>query len=179
MEAIRNVGWIRSLNSLKSGVALALLACLFWSTPSIVAPDLATTPAQDNEEWIAAWVDDLKNSSERWIQIDLSEQLLTAWEGDVAVYSILISTGRDGETTPTGVFDVQAKYLVARMQGETYDIPDVPFVMYYYGNYAIHGAYWHESFGYPVSSGCINVAVDHAAWLFDWSALGTPVVVQY
>jgi lipoprotein-anchoring transpeptidase ErfK/SrfK len=64
------------------------------------------------------------------------------------------------------------------MQGEDYNVPDVPHAMYYSGNYAIHGAYWHNSFGIPVSHGCINVAPDHAAWLFNWATVGTPVVVR-
>jgi lipoprotein-anchoring transpeptidase ErfK/SrfK len=64
------------------------------------------------------------------------------------------------------------------MQGQDYDVPDVPYTMYYSGNYAIHGAYWHNQFGTPVSHGCVNVAVDHAEWLFNWTALGTPVIVK-
>ena len=64
------------------------------------------------------------------------------------------------------------------MVGEDYNVPDVPNVMYYSGNYAIHGAYWHRSFGIPISHGCTNVAPDHAAWLYRWAAVGTPVVVR-
>jgi lipoprotein-anchoring transpeptidase ErfK/SrfK len=64
------------------------------------------------------------------------------------------------------------------MQGEDYDIPDVPHVMYYSGNYAIHGTYWHGNFGSPISNGCVNLAPNHAEWVFNWVSIGTPVVVQ-
>lgn len=135
----------------------------------------------DNAEWVSAWVEDLKQSTEAWIQIDLSDQRLIAWEGNTPVFSVTVSTGRASnmeDITPTGVYAIENKYRTARMQGETYDIPDVPYTMYFSGSYAIHGAYWHDNFGSPVSSGCINVPVEQAAWLFNWATIGTRVVVQ-
>jgi lipoprotein-anchoring transpeptidase ErfK/SrfK len=144
--------------------------------------DTATPTPPDNSEWVAAWVDDLKQSSQQWIQINLAEQRLTAWEGNTPVFSVLVSTGRTMDQTPTGVYSIQTKYRTTRMQGEhegiKYDIPDVPYTMYFSGSYAIHGAYWHDDFGTPVSSGCINVPVDAASWLFGWAGVGTSVVVQ-
>ncbi|MBF2048255.1 MAG: L,D-transpeptidase [Leptolyngbya sp. IPPAS B-1204] len=135
-----------------------------------------------NSEWVAAWINDLKQSNQRWIQVNLAEQRLTAWEGSTPVFSIAVSTGRASDATPAGVYAIETKYRTARMQGESqgkqYDIPDVPYTMYFSGSYAIHGAYWHDSFGDPVSSGCINVPVEGAAWLFNWANMGTPVVVQ-
>jgi lipoprotein-anchoring transpeptidase ErfK/SrfK len=120
----------------------------------------------------------LKRSGQRWIEIDRRSQKLTAWQGGRQVYSVIVSTGKSATPTPTGLFNIQTKYPTARMQGEDYNIPDVPHVMYYSGNYAIHGAYWHRSFGIPISQGCTNVAPDHAAWLYRWAAVGTPVVVR-
>ncbi len=120
----------------------------------------------------------LKRSGKRWIEIRLRSQRIIAWQGNRLVYAALMSSGKGSTPTPTGVFQIQTKYPVARMQGEDYNIPDVPHVMYYSGNYAIHGAYWHRSFGIPVSHGCTNVAPDHAAWLYQWAAVGTPVVVR-
>ncbi|QYO67828.1 L,D-transpeptidase [Leptolyngbya sp. 7M] len=144
--------------------------------------DASLAAASNNSEWIEAWVNDLKQSNQRWIQVNLAEQRLTAWEGNTPVFSIAVSTGRASDATPTGVYAIETKYRGARMQGESqgkqYDIPDVPYTMYFSGSYAIHGAYWHDSFGDPVSSGCINVPVEGAAWLFDWANMGTPVVVQ-
>ncbi|MDX2241272.1 MAG: L,D-transpeptidase [Leptolyngbyaceae cyanobacterium bins.302] len=120
----------------------------------------------------------LKLSGQRWIEIDLSSQRLYAWEGDRPVYAILISTGKAATPTPTGKFAIQSRHRYARMQGYDYDVPDVPYTMYYSGGYAIHGAYWHHRFGTPVSHGCTNVAVNHARWLFNWATIGTPVVVH-
>lgn len=138
-----------------------------------------STPAPpDNSQWVESWATDLKQSSQQWIQIDISDQRLIAWEGNTPVFSITVSTGRDSDMTPTGVYAIENKYRTARMQGETYDIPDVPYTMYFSGSYAIHGAYWHSNFGSPVSSGCINVPVQGAAWLYDWAGMGTAVVVQ-
>ena len=64
------------------------------------------------------------------------------------------------------------------MKGDGYDIPDVPHTMYYQGGYGIHGAYWHNNFGTPVSRGCVNVAPNHAKKIFNWASVGTTVVVQ-
>jgi lipoprotein-anchoring transpeptidase ErfK/SrfK len=153
---------------------------LFSGLPA--AAQSAIIASSDSSQWIAASVDDLKQSSQRWIQINLGEQRLTAWEGDTPVFSVEVSTGRVADQTPTGVYSIQDKYRTARMQGEhegkRYDIPDVPYTMYFSGSYAIHGAYWHDSFGTPVSSGCINVPVDAASWLFSWADVGTSVVVE-
>jgi lipoprotein-anchoring transpeptidase ErfK/SrfK len=120
----------------------------------------------------------LRQSDQRWIEIDLSSQRLIAWEGATPVYAIVVSTGKASTPTRTGTFAIQTKHRQARMRGADYDISDVPYTMYYSGSYAIHGAYWHHRFGTPVSHGCVNVAVDHANWLFDWATVGTPVVVH-
>jgi lipoprotein-anchoring transpeptidase ErfK/SrfK len=128
---------------------------------------------------ISATMQNLKLSSDRWIEIDLSSQRLFAWEGGIQVYAVVISTGKSSTPTPTGIFSVQSRYRETRMQGEDYDVPDVPYAMFYSGGYAIHGAYWHNSFGTPVSHGCVNVAVDHARWLYNWSKAGTPIVVHH
>lgn len=121
---------------------------------------------------------ELKQSGQKWIEVDLSSQRLYAWEGDRSVYAILVSTGKASTPTPTGTFAIQTRHRSARMQGVDYDVPDVPYTMYYYRGYAIHGAYWHHRFGTPVSHGCTNVAVNHARWLFNWASVGTPVVVH-
>lgn len=123
-------------------------------------------------------IEKLKSSEQHWIEIRLNSQRLIAWEGDKPVYAVIVSTGKSGTPTQIGTFAIQSKHRFARMQGPGYDVPDVPHTMYYEGSYAIHGAYWHNSFGTPVSHGCVNVALDHAKWFFDWAAIGTPVVVH-
>lgn len=132
----------------------------------------------DQTQLIAAWVNDLKQSEERWIEVNISEQRLTAWEGNTPVSSVTVSTGRADEPTLPGVFAIQTKQEKAWMQGDNYEIPNVPYTMFYSGNYAIHGTYWHHNFGTPVSNGCVNVPVDQAAWLFNWASVGTPVIVE-
>ncbi len=152
--------------------SLLLLSVVGFSSTQAIAH--STTSSNT----IAATVSNLQRSKQRWIEINLSSQRLTAWEGRTPVYAILISTGKADTPTKTGVFAIQSRYRHARMRGADYDIADVPYTMYYYGSYAIHGAYWHRRFGTPVSHGCTNVAVDHARWLFNWSSIGTPVVVR-
>jgi lipoprotein-anchoring transpeptidase ErfK/SrfK len=141
--------------------------------PLVTARALALT-----SEEIAFQVETLQQSDQRWLQVDLSSQRLIAWEGNTPVYAVIVSTGKASTPTITGVFEIQSMHRVARMRGADYDVPDVPWTMYYYRGYAIHGAYWHDDFGTPVSHGCVNVAVDHAEWFFNWATVGTPVVVQ-
>jgi lipoprotein-anchoring transpeptidase ErfK/SrfK len=150
-------------------VMLAITPLCAWS---IAAP----TPTE--EETIAEKMQELQESEERWIQIDLAKQRLIAWEGGKPVYAVIISTGKKSTPTRIGTFEILSKHRSDRMRGSDYDVPDVPYTMYYYGGYAIHGAYWHRRFGTPVSHGCINVAVNHAKWLFNWAEVGTPVIVH-
>ncbi len=84
--------------------------------------------------------------------------------------------------TPVGYFSVLTKYDVQTMEGtisdEYYLVPDVPYVMYFdnLGN-ALHGTYWHNNFGTPMSHGCVNLPMDVAAFLYDWAPIGTAVTV--
>ena len=114
----------------------------------------------------------------RWIEIDISAQRLTAWNGGKRVRSFLISTGKRRTPTRVGTFAVQTKLRRTRMRGRGYDVPNVPYVMYYSGGYALHGAYWHNRFGTPVSHGCVNLRTASARWLYNWASVGTPVVIR-
>lgn len=114
----------------------------------------------------------------RRIVIDLSQQRLYAWQGRRLIYSFRISTGKRSTPTPRGKFRIRSKYRYNRMRGRGYDIPNVPYAMYFYRGYAIHGAFWHNRFGTPVSHGCVNLRVHHARRLFRWAKHGTLVVVR-
>lgn len=114
----------------------------------------------------------------RWIEIDLTDQTLTAWQGDVPVLYADISSGKLGTPTVTGSYRITSKFESQTMIGEDYTLPDVPWVMYFHGSYAIHGAYWHNAFGVPTSHGCINMRVDEARALYAWAERGTEVVVH-
>ncbi len=119
---------------------------------------------------------------DKWIDVDLSKQALTAYEGDRPVYVTLVSTGRvrrEGDPnldhrTPTGLFRISSKHLTHNMDGDNaidgpYSIEDVPFVMYFQLAYALHAAFWHDRFGRPKSHGCVNLAPRDARWLFEWA----------
>jgi lipoprotein-anchoring transpeptidase ErfK/SrfK len=157
---------------------LVLLGTAILPVPTNAMPTAIAPTLIAQADTIATTVRRLKQSKQRWIEINLSSQRLIAREGRTPVYAILISTGKALTPTKTGVFAIQTRNRTARMRGTDYDIADVPYTMYYDGNYAIHGAYWHHRFGTPVSHGCVNLAVDHAGWLFNWAKIGTPVVVR-
>ena len=154
---------------------LFLIALL---TFSIVSGIEGKVLAEPKKQRIVETIKTLQQSDQHWIQINLTTQRLTAWEGGKPVYAIVISSGKKSTPTLTGIFNIQSKQKSSRMQGEDYDVPNVPYAMYYQGNYAIHGAYWHRKFGTPISHGCVNIAPDHAKWLFQWASLGTPVIIQ-
>lgn len=115
----------------------------------------------------------------RWIEVNLSNQTLTAWQGDVAVLHTYISSGLAATPTVTGRFRVDRKYSSQHMSGPGYSLPGVPWVMYFYSGYAIHGAYWHNNFGAPMSHGCVNMTPGEAQILYNWAPMGTEVYVHY
>ncbi len=115
----------------------------------------------------------------RWIDINLSSQRLYAYEGDVMVNSFIVSTGVAATPTVTGTYKVYARFLYADMHGPGYYLPDVPYTMYFYKSYGIHGTYWHNNFGTPMSHGCVNMSITDAGWLYNWSTFGTTVKVHY
>jgi hypothetical protein len=114
----------------------------------------------------------------RWVEVNVRDQTLTAWQGDVVVLHTQVSTGKPGWRTIPGTFNVYVKLPSTRMRGPGYDTPNVPWTMYYHLGFAIHGAYWHNNFGTPVSHGCVNLRVDEAKLLFDWADVGMEVVVR-
>ena len=116
-------------------------------------------------------------NADRWIQVDISDQRLLAYENGNVVFDYTVSTGKPGFRTLPGSFNVYRMYEETRMRGYDYDTPDVPWTMYYSGGFAIHGAYWHENFGTPVSHGCVNLPVEQAKALYEWADMGIPVVV--
>jgi len=117
---------------------------------------------------------------ERWIEVDLSDQKLYAHNGDKIDYEFLISGGK-WAPTPTGEYRIWIKLRYTKMSGGRkenntyYYLPNVPFTQYFYKGYGIHGAYWHNNFGQPMSHGCINMAIPDAEKLFYWTS---PPVVE-
>jgi LysM repeat protein len=117
--------------------------------------------------------------SGRWIDVNLSAQTLTAYEGNTPVRSTLVSTGIPSKPTPTGQFRIYVKYVSTLMSGPGYYLPNVPYTMYFYRGYSLHGTYWHSNFGHPMSHGCINLPTPEAEWLFNWASVGTLVNIHY
>lgn len=119
-----------------------------------------------------------------WVQVDLYEQTLVAYEGTEPVYATLVSSGLDKWATRPGLFQVYARLKDDRMRGayepdrsDYYYLEAVPYVLYFDGDRALHGEYWHDRLGFKRSHGCVNLAPLDARWLFDWAAMGTPVWV--
>lgn len=121
------------------------------------------------------------------IVVDLSKEMLYAYDGDVLFMQEPISTGLEFTPTPRGTFTVFAMTPSRYMQGplpgvssQVYDLPGVPWNLYFTKDGAvIHGAYWHDHFGEPWSHGCVNLAPENARKLYAWAELGITVTVQY
>lgn len=109
---------------------------------------------------------------EKHVYIDLSKQILYAFEGSSKIFQTFVSTGRWGKT-PTGNFHIWSKLRSTRMSGgagaDAYDLPNVPFVMYFYHDFGLHGAYWHNNFGHTMSHGCVNMRQIDAEIIFNWA----------
>ncbi|MBN2007479.1 MAG: L,D-transpeptidase family protein [Anaerolineae bacterium] len=114
----------------------------------------------------------------RWIDVDLSDQRLFAYEGQTLINTYLISSGLPQTPTPTGQFYIWIKLRTDDMSGPGYDIKGVPWVMYFLGGYGLHGVTWHGNFGHPMSHGCINQPTDMAEWLFNFAEVGTLVNIH-
>ena len=114
--------------------------------------------------------------NDRWIEVNLKEQTLAAYEGSRMVYATLISSGLPRWQTVTGLFRIWVKIKAGKMSGGSlqegtyYYLADVPWTMYFYQGYGLHATYWHDGFGYPRSRGCVNLSPLDAFWLFQWAA---------
>lgn len=152
-------------------------------TWNLVAPD----------EWLEATkvarVDPHTNpptgvTGNRWIEVNLFEQTLSVYDNYRLVYATLTSTGVSAFWTRPGLFQIYIKKLTETMSGSTeadrsdyYYLEDVPWTMYFDEQRALHGAYWHNRFGYPMSHGCVNLSVGDAHWLYDWANINDYVYV--
>lgn len=114
----------------------------------------------------------------KYFLVDLSEQRVYAFEGQTLVRWTIVSTGRWPTPTVLGTYKIYAKYVSTRMVGPGYDLPNVPYTMYFYQGYGLHGTYWHNNFGTPMSHGCVNMPTSEAEWAFNWAPMGTTVIVQ-
>jgi hypothetical protein len=186
------------------GTATTRIWELISAGSTFAAPKQSWYSGIRNWDWLKTKIADAPQfvpryglSSAKSIDVNLSRQLLLCNERslgeveegvfqwiDTAVFSTLVSSGKPGYDTPVGNYTVYAKDAVTDMSGlagsdQEYYVPNVPWVLWFYRGYSIHGAYWHNDFGNVRSHGCVNVPVDAGAWIFAWAPVGTPVIVHY
>ena len=156
-----------------SGGVVALLAAL-------ATPGHAAVAQEVSDPGPGRW-----QVGEKEVVVSLGAQYLWAYEGEHAILATFVSTGT-AETpevaTPVGQFRVLVKLpmetMTGSVNGEPYRVEDVPYVMYFTDEgHALHGTYWHNNFGAPMSHGCVNLPVDVAEWMFRWAPEGTAVTV--
>jgi lipoprotein-anchoring transpeptidase ErfK/SrfK len=111
----------------------------------------------------------LPKNEAKWIRVDLSEQIVVAYEGQTPVRAFIVSSGLPRTPTVLGEFRIKTKVVAQTMTGENYNLPNVQWVQYFYQDYSFHGTYWHNKFGQPMSHGCLNMTNSDAKWLFDWA----------
>jgi len=114
----------------------------------------------------------------QWIDIDIEQQVLVAYEGPTPTFATLVSTGRNTREskTPIGIFQIWAKLDFTDMDDlertdvdKNYAIQDVPWVQFFKGSYGFHAAFWHDDFGRRRSHGCINLSPADARYLFSFT----------
>jgi hypothetical protein len=144
-------------------------------------------PGQWVEQWavsVVSFHSPPEGVGGNWVQVDLYEQTLVAYERAQPVYATLISSGLDKWATEPGLFQIWARQSYDRMSGayekdrsDYYALEAVPYVMYFDGDRALHGQYWHDGLGYKRSHGCVNLSPLDARWLYNWAERGTYVWV--
>jgi lipoprotein-anchoring transpeptidase ErfK/SrfK len=123
-------------------------------------------------------------TGEKHIYVDLATQTLSAYQGDMLFMQTLVSTGKWGKT-PTGEFTIWEKIRSTKMSGgqgaDYYYLPNVPYVMFFSGSgisagrgFSLHGTYWHNNFGHPMSHGCVNMRTVDAEKLYYWVGDNNP-----
>ncbi|KKU10306.1 MAG: hypothetical protein UX13_C0015G0015 [Candidatus Woesebacteria bacterium GW2011_GWB1_45_5] len=139
-------------------------------TPLIVTPTPTSTP-------VIPYGVPRPDTLDKEIVVELSTQQVFVYENGELLNTFLVSTGTSEHPTVQGHFPIWIKLESDRMTGPGYDLKGVPWVMYFYQGYGLHGTYWHNNFGHPMSHGCVNLRTEDAKWLFDWAEVGTVVWV--
>ena len=166
VEALQDLNNLPDNNFLRIGQVLVISKGTTQNNPPPAASQPASVP--------------LGKFGPKWVDIAMDSQTLVAYEGQTPVYTSKVSTGAPRRPTVEGTYRIYAKYRTQNMQGGTgaeyYYLPNVPYVMYFYSAYAIHGATWHNNFGEPVSQGGVHLPEEAARWMFEWAPIGTLVV---
>lgn len=191
-------------------IVILFTSAIFMRTVNRMIPTVASIPASFNglpepdAQWgeyegkvVEAPVIDLASDklaqkvlgvaspNDKWIEVDLSEQKLRAWDGNSLFLETLVSSGLPYFPTPQGEFRIWVKLRATRMSGGegryAYDLPNVPYVMYFsndkvpsWRGYGLHGTYWHNDFGTVRSHGCVNLPTPVAEKLYYWATPTLP-----
>lgn len=122
----------------------------------------------------------------KMIEVDITKQRLYSYFQSKLVRELKISSGTWKYPTPTGTYNIRSKIRSGRMSHtygpdnpDNYDLPNVPHILPFYGAYTIHGAYWHNNFGYRMSHGCVNLSLPDAEWMYDWADTYIPLHIYY
>ena len=194
-EAVLQPGRTQSVNhTVHAGQSVSKIAEQYGVSPAAIARLNGLTihsvlevgqtlwiPSEDALELIESMYPRLNpaqypTSTERWVEVDLSEQLAIAYEGTNPIKAFVISTGVGNTPTVTGTFRIWAKIAMqdmsggSRAAGNYYHLKDVPNVQFFYRGFGFHGTYWHSNFGTPMSRGCVNMTKEDAKWLFEWTS---------
>jgi lipoprotein-anchoring transpeptidase ErfK/SrfK len=121
-------------------------------------------------------------TTNRWIDVDLAEQVLTVYENNQLIFATVIASGSEPFWTRPGLFQIFQKKETETMRNndpsDFYYLENVPWTMYFDGARALHGAYWRTRFGYPQSHGCVNLSIGDSHWLFNWAVEGDWVYIH-
>ena len=122
-------------------------------------------------------------ATDKWVSVNLYEQVVTAYEGNTMVFASLISSGLPDFQTDVGTFNVWHRANLTAMSGamgepSAYSLPAVPYVMFFDNDISLHGTYWHDGFGYKHSHGCVNMSIADAKWVYNWSSDSPTMTVQ-
>lgn len=193
-DATRMPAWVRGHGKPRDPVAVRAEPAPRAKVTGKLAPRTVVTILEERDGFARiaddAWVarKDLRASAlaeppagtaehEKWFDIDLDDQVLVAYEGARPVYATMVSTGKYGHATPVLITRIARKLertTMASDKQDVYSVADVPWTMFYDGNYALHTSYWHDGFGSVRSHGCINLAPHDARLLFRWSSPDVP-----
>lgn len=155
---------IVDLNSISDPNIINVGAELIIPAVGVYVPDAASAPPAPTQAGKA-------------IVVSTREQRIYAYENGQLIRSHLTSTGLPATPTVLGDYNIYVKFRATDMSGEDYYLPQVPYTMYFYQGYGIHGTYWHNNFGRPMSHGCVNLPISEAEWFFNWAEVGTLVRV--
>lgn len=141
----------------------------------LIAPDTWIKQTKVAKIVFTSRPDEIKG---RWVGVDLYEQVMVAYdENDLPVYATLVSSGLPEWSTNEGTFQTWARIANGSMSGaegqtDFYSLENVPWTLYFDNDISLHGAYWHDGFGYRRSHGCVNLSITDSYWLYQWTLDG-------